>query len=457
MNVLGRLEGWRKAPFVRHVTALAGGTALAQMVVVGALPLLTRLYTPSDFSLLAVYSALVGVVSVAACLRFEIAIPLPESDDDAANLLALSLLCSLAVSATLGVLILLFGQNLLEWERGGELGEYWLLVPLGVWLGSTYCALQGWATRKKRFGQVARTRVGQALGGTGVQVGLGLAAQAPMGLLLGHAISLGAGIIGLARVAGRDGGSAFRSVGYEGVRRVFAEYSRFPKYSTFEALANSGGLQLPLLLIAFLAAGPEAGFLILAMRVMQAPMSLIGASVSQVYLSHAAQEMRQNTLQPYTSRIIAGLGKTGVGPLIFAGITAPLVFPLIFGSDWARAGRLVSWMTPWFVMQFLSVPVSMALHVTGSQRAALVLQIGGLMLRVGTVAAAYWFLPNWLSEAYAISGFVFYFAYLELLAAKVGMQRGDVWRALLQAWPIHLAWLAAGLACHALLSTLTGP
>ena len=57
---------------------LVGGTAFAQAIAVLALPLLTRLYTPDDFSVLAVYAALLGIISVVACLRLEIAIPMPN-------------------------------------------------------------------------------------------------------------------------------------------------------------------------------------------------------------------------------------------------------------------------------------------------------------------------------------------------------------------------------------------
>jgi hypothetical protein len=72
-------------------------------------------------------------------------------------------------------------------------------------------------------------------------------------------------------------------------------------------------------------------------------------------------------------------------------------------------------MTPWFLLQFLAVPLSMALHVTGSQRAAMWLQGGGLLLRVGLVWAAAQWQTAWVAEAYAISGALFYLIYLALI------------------------------------------
>ena len=107
--------------------------------------------------------------------------------------------------------------------------------------------------------------------------------------------------------------------------------------------------------------------------------------------------------------------KAGVGPLLAVGILSPLVFETVFGEGWGRAGRLVAWMTPWFIMQFLATPVSMAIHVTGHQRAVFFLQIFGLILRVSLVFVAAQFSNAPVSEAYALSGALFYFIYLWLV------------------------------------------
>src|SRR5256885_405341 len=82
----------RPTAFARSVLTLASGTAAAQALLALSLPVLTRLYTPADYGALAVFSSTITVLLVLASLRFELAIPLPESDEDAASLLALSFL-----------------------------------------------------------------------------------------------------------------------------------------------------------------------------------------------------------------------------------------------------------------------------------------------------------------------------------------------------------------------------
>lgn len=431
--------------FVHSVGTLAGGTAFAQAIGILALPIVTRLYTPAEFSVLAVYASLLAIFSVAACLRLEIAIPMPERDEDAASLFALALCSSAVIAALLGVVFLLFPQWIAARLGVPVIETYLWMVPLGIWVASSYAAVQHWSTRKKKFSRIARTRMAQALGGAGTQVGAGLAGVGPFGLLLGHMISGGVGVFALARDAWREDGHALRSVRRQSMRDMLRQYSRFPKYSTMEALANSVGIQVPVIIIAALAIGPEAGYLMLATRVMAAPMGLIGGAVGQVYLSRAPEELRSGRLGDFTSQVLGGLSKSGVGPLLFAGIVAAPVFTIVFGVEWRRAGELVGWMTPWFVLQFLSSPVSMVMHVTNRQRMMLLVTVLGLSIRLGAMWLAYTYARSEFSEFYAISGASFYLLCCIVFyrAAGIGMRS---WVSALSSGLVPaIAWVMAGV------------
>ena len=407
-----KFQSLSRAGFLRSVGVLVGGTAIAQALSVLDLPVVTRLYTPADFSVLAVYSGILVIISVVACLRLEIAIPMPQRDEDAANLLALALCSCTAVAALTALVIWWFPSQIVSLLGQPGLRPFLWLLPPGIWLSSAYAAVQFWAMRKKRFTNIAKTRMTQAVGGASAQLGLGwFTALGPFGLLMGQAISSGAGLFGLGRAALQEDRAALRSINRPSMYRIFRDYDRFPKYSTLEAFANNAAIQLPIIIIASMAIGPDAGYLLLATRAMAVPMGLIGGAISQVYLSRAPDEMRAGHLAAFTVKIIGGLAKSGVGPLIFIGIVSPVLFPLIFGKNWQRAGELVAWMTPWFIAQFLASPVSMALHVTDNQRAALNLQIFGLILRVGTVIFIGWLARDYIVEAYALTGLIFYIIY----------------------------------------------
>ena len=133
MTYKDKLKGLFKGRFIRNVGILAGGTAFSQLVALLVLPLLTRIYTPEDFTVLATYASILSLMTVIACLRFEIAIPIPKENDSAINLLALSVLSVIGITLLtwLGVFFLDDWINKLTNHR---LDRYLWLVPLGVFI-----------------------------------------------------------------------------------------------------------------------------------------------------------------------------------------------------------------------------------------------------------------------------------------------------------------------------------
>jgi O-antigen/teichoic acid export membrane protein len=448
INRMSIQESWariRGHGFLSSVGVLVGGTGFAAAISAVMLPVLTRLYTPHDFSLLAVLTGMISIISVAACLRFDIAIPIPEQDNEAANVLALAVVSVFAVVIVLSGVLFALPASLLARFKQPSLESYLWIVPVGVATVAVTSALQYWLVRKKDFHAIARNRIAQAGAGAATQLSFGWLNGMVLGLVLGPTVAASAGCAGLAYRIARTDGKLFRRVNWRQMRSTFSAYHRFPKYSALEALSNSAGIQLPIIMIAALAHGPEAGFLSLAMFVIQAPMGLLGTAIGQVFLSRAPQEHRLGRLDVFTTGVLGALLKIGVGPLIFGGLLAPDLFAKIFGEDWRRAGILMAWMTPWFVMQFLASPVSTALHVVNRQRAALLLQLFGVAVRVGSVYGASLFAVGAVSEAYAVSGFVFYLVYFLVVLSAVRVCASGVLGELRKAAPTLIIWIGAGL------------
>lgn len=120
----------------------------------------------------------------------------------------------------------------------------------------------------------------------------------------------------------------------------------------------------------------------------------------------------------------------GFPPILLAAALSPWLFPLAFGSQWERAGFIVTWIAPLMLAQIVVSPVSMALHTTDNQAAALLLQVLGAVLRIGAV-----FLPPLskgvgATEWYALSGLAFYLAYalvvLRCVSGKTSRARARV-------------------------------
>lgn len=90
-----------RSDFLRNVLTLISGTVLAQAIPVALSPMLSRIYTPEEFGVFAIFSSIASALAVVATFRYELAIMLPEKSVSAANLLRLSFLITLLLSTFL--------------------------------------------------------------------------------------------------------------------------------------------------------------------------------------------------------------------------------------------------------------------------------------------------------------------------------------------------------------------
>ncbi len=350
-----------------------------------AAPLLTRLYTPEDFGLLAVYGGLLALFAVVASLRYELAIPLPESNTEAANVLVLSLLIVLLMTGISAVMLLVAGQQIAHALDTPKLASYFWLLPIGVLLSGIYNVFNYWAIRTKAFGDIARTRISQTLATLAVQIfGFKLGGIA---LLFGQAGGQGVGSLRLARSAIKH--KEFRSWSWGGVAAAAKRYKQFPIFSTWSGLFNTAGTQLPpLMFAAFFSAG-AAGLYALANRILKLPMTILGSAIGQVYFSDLSAAKHNGTLANKVEvGAIALMQLSLPGAAVFM-VLAPDLFAWIFGENWRVAGEIALWMVPWIVFQFISSPLSVVYFVLEKEKLGLIFQLGLFTIRLGSLIVSY--------------------------------------------------------------------
>lgn len=414
-TLLGRLRG----DTGRAVGALVKGTLIGHFITALAMPILTRIYAPEDFSVGQVFASLTAILIAVSSLRFDMAVPLPADRKDSFGLLVLSLSLVLGVAGLTGIALYFAPAHWLALLNHPALLPYLFLAPIAVAFGGAYQAMQMWMVREKQFDGIAKSRVLQSGAMAGGQIGLGLAGIAPIGLIAGQLLNHGVGFASLFyRSLGNFLEKDFFPTGRE-LLALASTYRRFPTFLVWEAVANAASLNLPLLVIGAFASGPELGYLTLATFMMQMPMALIGNAVGQAYMSGAAEADRNGELAPYTFRILKGLVGVAIVPMIGAGLLSPLLFPTIFGPGWDRAGWLVCWMVPGCFLQLLVSPVSGALYVRHRLKLAMSLQVAGLLLRVGAVMIAGLVAVEYISEIFALSGAAFYGFYLWVISRSI--------------------------------------
>lgn len=362
MRTIGRIvTRIVRTEFVRGIATLASGTFVAQLLVLLVSPLITRLYSPEDFGLLAVYVSIVATLSTVATLRYDAAIPLPKDEAEATAVLRLSLVAVATVSSIIAVGLVFLRDKVFELLDAEKLTDLWWLIPIGVALIGTYTSFNSWAVRIGVFGRISRTKVSQALASVSWQIGLGVLNVAPLGLLLGDLMGRSAGVLTLSQGTW----DKLRHVNSQQVKRAARQYKRFPLVTSVSDLINTSGLQLPALLLSALFGPHVAGGFLLVQRVVGAPVGLIGTATGQVYLNRAARLRRENPAQllPLFARTLLGLSVAGGLPLVaLTWFSAPLV-PVLFGADWLGAADMLRPLGIAYGMALVTAPLTHTLGV----------------------------------------------------------------------------------------------
>lgn len=373
--------------FVRSVTVLAGGTALGQGLVMLSSPLLTRLYTPEDFGVLAVYISILGIVAVVASLRYEMSIPLPEDDETATNLLILCLAIIFGISLLALFGVWLLNNQIVAWTNATALRQYLWLLPVSILGTGGYQIFNYWAIRKQAFSRIARTKLNQSLALVVTQVSFGVLGFGAIGLLLGQLLGNVMGTTTLASLAWQNRRKALKTVSLTSIFQVAKRYKRFPLLSSGSALLDSLCSQLPTLFLSSLYAPQVAGLLALGQRVVGLPAHLVGSSVAQVYLGESAR-MAQDSPEKLSYlfwRTLKGQLVIGLPLIVLLALPAPWTFPLVFGKDWTEAGLYVQVLSPMFLLAFVSSPLGVTLDVLERQDLHILREITKVFLVSGAM------------------------------------------------------------------------
>lgn len=377
-SVRGQLSG---RSFASQAAVLTGGTMVAQLITALSTPILTRIYTPHQFGALAVFAAVVAIIGVVASFRYEMAIPLPKTHTEAANVVALCLLIVVLVGGASAFAVMAGGYALLVTLDIPELAPYIWLVPIGVVSLGLYQVVYTWSVRRARFGAIAKTRWKQSLAMILTQVigfNFGLIA-----LLFGYIVGQSAGLTSLARAAREDIRTArpsWRKIGF-----VARRYRRFPLFDTWYGLFNAASLQLVPMLFAAYFGATAAGLYVLSQRILAAPISLVGSAAASVFFSRASEARRAGTLGSLVHKIYALLVLVSMPGAIVLAIVAPELFSLVFGKEWSISGEIARWMTPWLLIVFVSSPIGGLYVVLEKQPAGALYQGILFAARVGAI------------------------------------------------------------------------
>jgi O-antigen/teichoic acid export membrane protein len=381
-----------RRPFLKNVSIMLTGSGVGQLVSVLLSPILTRIYSPQQFGILSVYTAILVILVVVASLRYELALTLVTSEEDAINLVAVCFCALMATTMVIGVAAFAFPERLLEslWPTPTSyyrMAGYRSLLIIGfLWLGGYYIALY-LATRQEAFRAIARTRIYQGVTGPLAQIGLGVMGAGAPGLLIGSIIGQSAGTVGL--LYGQIGTrlTMLRAISWTKMVVLARRYRRFPLVSSWAALIDTaGGNQLLYLLVSFEYSARIAGFIFLAERIVARPLALIGTSILQVFVGEAGRMVSADPakLRARFYQVTSRQACLALAWIVVANLAGTMLFPIVFGAEWGDAVIYLEAMSLAYFAQAIVLPVIHTLQILERQTLAAGWEIGRLLLVVTT-------------------------------------------------------------------------
>ena len=404
--------------FTRNVATLAGGAALAQFIPLLASPILTRLYTPTDFGLLALYIAWLSNLAVVATARYELAIVLPDNTPRANNLMALSLIICTTLAAALLLLVLPLHQQLAGYAGQPALSAWLLWLPLSLLLAGGMQAYTNWNNRHQRYRANAAGRMAQGLGSTAIQLLAGFTGLGAAGLLIGQITGQALSLLAQAWQDIRARCPWLRDASRDGMRQAAHQYSEFPRVNTPHAFTAALQDTLTVTLLTVMTGSLTVGLYGLMMRVLKLPAALVGQAVSQVtYRDMAAAKNAHQPLAPLYFKTLRILLVLALPPALIMLLAGPWLFALVFGPAWREAGEMAAALSPYMLCHFIASPLGMIPLVIDRQRMAFAFTIASNILFLGALAGGLWLWGSvstalWLVSAAMVVYFVGYFYWL---------------------------------------------
>ncbi len=383
------MRAFEPRDLVRGMAPLLAGAGAAQVVAFAALPVLTRVYDPAAFGALAFFGAAAMLAGLWICGRYELAVPIPEDDRTAKELLSLATILGIAaavlsVPAALGLRDVLGGR-----ERFADVTPWLVWIPPSLFLTSLYQPLSYWFTRRARFRAIALTRALQSATTAAAQIGLGVAgALGPAGLVAGALAGQAAATLALEAAARRDAPLEARLRGDPArLRAAASRYREFPLFTTPAGLLQLAAEQLPLLLVPALFGLAVAGAYALPARLLQALVLLVAAPAAQVFYPLAARR-RGGDLAGAALRTQRMLLAWTLAPSLVVAAAAGPVFATLFGGTWRASGAYFVLLLPWFATAVPFAPLSQLPLVLERPRTALLVHLAVLVASIGGLLAA---------------------------------------------------------------------
>ncbi len=343
----------------KNISTLVVGIFIAQLVPLLLQALLRRLYPAQDFGNFDVFLSLTGILMVAASLRYEMAVVLPERRSDAANLVFAGITLAFLLNLVLLIALFFFHNTFARWLNLDPKYAYLLyFVPAAVFLFGCYQVMNYYLVRYKDFRAVSANKIYRRIVEGFFHVLLGFAGKLSSGLIwgsiIGHVVNVAAGWRQMLR-----NGFSLRFYSLKRQWELMKEYRKFPLYNMVPAFLNMLCLHFPLILVNIYYGQEITAYFGLAKQVLILPASILTLSISQVLLQNIAEKSRKGiSIKKDITRIALMLTLIAIAMTAVISLWAPPLFSIYAGQEYYTSGVYARILVAGVALKLIAAPLS---------------------------------------------------------------------------------------------------
>ncbi|WP_127123119.1 lipopolysaccharide biosynthesis protein [Chryseotalea sanaruensis] len=365
-----------KSEFYKSIFTLMTGTALSQIIPLAITPILTRLYTPDDFGLLALYLSTVSILTLVATGNYEKAIIMPKQDRDAVGIIKLAFLLSVSASLTILLLTIFLREQIARFYNNPKIIDLLFFVPFSVFSLAIYNIINTWFNRVKQYSVLSYNRVTKSSLSSVFSIAFGISKLATIGLIFSEFLGQLFATILFGRSFYRTNRGDFIATSKADMIRLAKDYKKFPQFSLPADLLSMGSYQLPIFLFSKFFTQAVVGYYSLCIRVLDKPFIFFTNAVYEVFRQKAMEDYnRDGNCRSIYIKTFKRLLVISLPIMSIFIIASPLIFKVVFGNEWEVAGHYARIISVMYIFKFVASPLSFMFYVANKQRLDFLLHV----------------------------------------------------------------------------------
>lgn len=348
-------------------------------------PILSRIYSISDFGEWGVFSSFISIVTIGMSWGLENVIIKTGYSTDEFNSCLLSIIASLIsislLAITFGIGMLAQFSFFVSFPEKGLLFVY--LISYAI-----YAVLYNLGNKHQLYTALASNHILQGGMQAVSRVTLGLFSLSLFnGLILGTTVAQIVCIPFLLIIILPKCKHAWekKKSSIQELKRLLIKYKDFPLYDAPSGIFAFAAFNMPVLILSHFFDKTQIGCYSIVLQLLLLPMSFVGSSIGKVYYQQICQAKHEQEISKKTEHILLLMSIIAILPLLFIACGGDKILILYLGQQWHNIGNIALCLSLWAFATVLTQPLLPLYRQKNKQQTLLVFDIIYFSAGVGCI------------------------------------------------------------------------